>query len=237
MRTERKVLLDSGIQSITDGEIVVKHLITGQTTKFENATLISFSNNEVVIEIPYHSPFNYKPKDGEIIYVEGMQINCLMRFKEFSDCSTRLIDHSYLSPLGGLVQSSSFTSHWGIHPDRIIIRHAHNDEIRKFHDAEKAAGVYWDVISKSYKQIFTINMLKPGMVVEHANGNIRLVIQSEKALFLMASGTWLSLQNYREDLTHSDRNYTINKVYKIAEPGSLDALKRMNNLKLIWSRD
>lgn len=234
MKTERKVLLDSGIQSITDGEIIVKHLITGQTTKFENATLISFSNKEVVIEIPYRSPFNYEPKDGEIVYVEGMAINCLLRFKAFSDSNESLIDYAYLLP-SGLVRSSSRPS-WTIDPMHITIRHAHNDEIREFHDAEQAAGIYWDVHNKAYKKIFTKAMLKPGMVVEYADGRIRLVTQSEKTLFFMASDTWLSLNNYREDLTNSDNNCTINKVYKILEPGSLISLKRSDKLELIWSR-
>ena len=235
MKTERRVLLDSGIQSITDGEIVVKHLYNGQITKFENATLVSFSNREVVIEIPYRSPFNYEPREGEIIYVEGLCINYLMRFKSFADSNTKLIDYAYLTSTG-LMRSPSM-SPWSIRPDGITIRHAHNDEIRRFHEAEQAAGIYWDVDSKSYKRIFTKDMLKPGMIIEYANGNIRLVTQSEKELFLMAGGTWLSLKNYREDLTHLDSEYTINKIYKITEPGSLDLLKRSNNLQLIWSRD
>lgn len=235
MRAERKVLLDSGIQSITNGEIIVKHLITGQTTKFENATLVSFSNKKVVIEIPYRSPFNYEPEEGEIIYVEGMGINCLIRFRSFSDSNTKLRDYAYLLH-GCLVRCMSKPSDWSIDPSFITIRRATNIEIIQFHAAEQAAGVYWDVHNKSYKKIFTKAMLKPGMVVEYADGRIRLVTQSEKTLFFMASDTWLSLNNYREDLTNSDNNCTINKVYKILEPGSLISLKCAGKLELIWSR-
>lgn len=234
MRTERKVLLDSGIQSITDGEIVVKNLFTGQITKFENATLISFSNKEVAIEIPYRSPFNYEPRDGEIIHVKGMSIDCLVRFKAFSDSNDRLIDHAYLNSVGLIISSSTFL--WGINPARITIRHAHNDEIRKFHAAEQAAGVYWDVNTKSYKQIFTKAMLKPGMVVEYANGNIRLVTQSKEKLFLISSVGFLSLDDFTNSLIHSNNDLTITKVYKILEPGALDSLKSTGKLELIWSR-
>lgn len=236
MKTERKVLLDSGIQSITNGEIIVKHLITGQTTKFENATLVSFSNKEVVIEIPYRSPFNYEPEEGEIIYVEGMGINCLMRFRSFSDSNTKLRDYAYLLH-GCLVRYMSRPFDWNIDPSFITIRRATNIEIRQFHAAEQAAGVYWDVNNKSYKQIFTKDMLKPGMVVEYADGNFRLVTQSKKELFLIATMGCLTLDRYSNTLTHPQSNLTINKVYKILEPGPLNSLKSQGKLGLIWSRN
>lgn len=236
MKTERKVLLDSGIQSITDGEIVVKHLITGQTTKFKNATLVSFSNKEVVIEIPYRSPFNYEPEEGEIIYVEGMGINCLIRFRSFSDSNTKLRDYAYLL-CGCLVQCMSKPSVWNIDPSFITIRRATNIEIIQFHAAEQAAGVYWDVNNKSYKKIFTKDMLKPGMVVEYANGKFRLVTQSENKLFLITNDVYLPLDGYSNTLTHSVSAFTINKVYRIIAPEALDFLKSTGKLELIWSRN
>lgn len=235
MKTERKVLLDSGIQSITNGEIIVKHLITGQTTKFENATLISFSNKEVVIEIPYRSPFNYEPEEGEIIYVEGLKIDCLMRFRSFSYSNTKLSDYAYLNR-GCIVRCMSEPFDWNVDPSLITIRRATNIEIMQFYAAEQAAGVYWDVNDKSYKKIFTKDMLKPGMVVEYADGSFRLVTQSKKELFLITNMGYLTLDRYSNTLRHSQSNLTINKVYKILEPGPLNSLKSQGKLELIWSR-
>lgn len=57
--------------------------------------------------------------------------------------------------------------------------------------------------------------LKPGMVVEYANGVRRLVIEFNDELVLLGNNNWGDLKGYSEDLECPvNEDFTIDKVYK-----------------------
>lgn len=67
--------------------------------------------------------------------------------------------------------------------------------------------------------------LKPGMVVEYANGGRRLVIEFNDELFLLSNNSWADLMHYNSDLECSyNKDFTINKVYN---PGYMQGLNSM----------
>lgn len=88
----------------------------------------------------------------------------------------------------------------------------------------------------------TLKDLKPGMVVEYANGERRLVMPcsliSDK-VYLMGYDAFNSLIEYNNDLTISATNtLNINKVYSIEEkyfPFD-DIIRKPDRLNLIWER-
>lgn len=86
------------------------------------------------------------------------------------------------------------------------------------------------------KENFTKFDLKSGMIVEYADGNRRLVLESNGKIFL--TGICIGfLDGYSIDLIHSVySDLTINKVFEIKHIDTLDAIFNNNNLTLIWKR-
>lgn len=77
--------------------------------------------------------------------------------------------------------------------------------------------------------------LKPGMVVEYANGDRRLVIEFNNELVLLSNCSWGNLKDYSEDLKSSGENFNIDKIYKPQFMTGLDSmLKGVYNC--IWER-
>lgn len=77
--------------------------------------------------------------------------------------------------------------------------------------------------------------LKPGMVVEYANGVRRLVIEFNDELYLLGNSNWGNLKDYSEYLERPDENFSINKIYKPQFMTGLDSmLKGIYNC--IWER-
>lgn len=77
--------------------------------------------------------------------------------------------------------------------------------------------------------------LKPGMVIEYANGDRRLVVTINNELYLISSHMFIAVKSFSDDLkcdTNPDRN--IVKVYQPKEASSLNSLLNCNNC--IWVR-
>lgn len=77
--------------------------------------------------------------------------------------------------------------------------------------------------------------LKPGMVVEYANGNKRLVVVINDELYLIGRHMFAIVESFNEDLTcDSDPKINIVKVYQPKEAASLNSLLDCENC--IWER-
>ena len=96
---------------------------------------------------------------------------------------------------------------------------------------------------KNNYEVITINELiqmkktdlKPGMVVEYANGEKRLVVTINSELYLISIATFVNVKAFNEDMTCSGNScINIVKVYLPEEAASLNALLQCNNC--IWER-
>ena len=77
--------------------------------------------------------------------------------------------------------------------------------------------------------------LKPGMVVEYASGEKRLVVTINNELYLISRSTFMNVKSFNEDLTYNnDSKINIVKVYQPKEAASLSTLLQCNNC--IWVR-
>lgn len=77
--------------------------------------------------------------------------------------------------------------------------------------------------------------LKPGMVVEYANSEKRLVVTINAELYLISRASFADVKSFNEDLTcNSDPKINIVKVYQPREAASLSTLLQCNNC--IWVR-
>lgn len=57
--------------------------------------------------------------------------------------------------------------------------------------------------------------LKPGMVIEYANGERRLVVEFRDKLVLLGDDSWCDLASHNSDLEcFNTKDYTINKIYQ-----------------------
>lgn len=81
------------------------------------------------------------------------------------------------------------------------------------------------------KTVFTKENLKSGMVVEYANGERRLVVDD----VLLANNAWVSLGDFKNDLTSSIGDLTINAVYKKRNAPLASVLS--NPGELLWKRE
>jgi hypothetical protein len=76
--------------------------------------------------------------------------------------------------------------------------------------------------------------LKPGMVVQYANGKKRLVTVINGELFLMGENMFSELHMFNDDLTNRGSSLNIVKVFQPREARSLTALLQCDNC--IWER-
>jgi hypothetical protein len=77
--------------------------------------------------------------------------------------------------------------------------------------------------------------LKPGMVIEYANCEKRLVVTINAELYLISRASFAVIKSFNEDLTcNSDPKMNIVKVYQPKEAASLSTLLQCNNC--IWER-
>lgn len=77
--------------------------------------------------------------------------------------------------------------------------------------------------------------LKPGMVVEYASGEKRLVVTINNELCLISRASFADVKSFNDDLTcTSDPNINIVKIYLPREAASLSALFECKNC--IWER-
>lgn len=77
--------------------------------------------------------------------------------------------------------------------------------------------------------------LKPGMVIEYANGDKRLVVVINDELYLIGRHMFATVESFNEDLT-CDNNPKINiiKVHQPKEAASFNSLLDCDNC--IWER-
>lgn len=77
--------------------------------------------------------------------------------------------------------------------------------------------------------------LKPGMVIEYANSEKRLVVAINAELYLISRSSFMDVKSFNEDLTYSnDLDINIVKVYQPREAASLSSLLDCKNC--IWER-
>lgn len=77
--------------------------------------------------------------------------------------------------------------------------------------------------------------LKPGMVIEYANKEKRLVVTINAELFLISRASFAEVRSFNEDLTYDgDPKLNIVKVYQPKEAASLSTLLQCDNC--IWAR-
>ena len=77
--------------------------------------------------------------------------------------------------------------------------------------------------------------LKPGMIVEYASGEKRLVVIINNELYLIGRASFADLKSFNDDLTCSNApDINIVKIYLPKEASSLNALFRCDNC--IWER-
>lgn len=76
--------------------------------------------------------------------------------------------------------------------------------------------------------------LKPGMVVQYADGKKRLVTAVNDELFLMGENMFAELDKFNEDLINEIHHLNIVKVFQPKEAASLNTLLQCDNC--IWER-
>ena len=77
--------------------------------------------------------------------------------------------------------------------------------------------------------------LKPGMVIEYANSEKRLVVTINAELYLISRASFANIKSFNEDLTYDcDPKLNIVKVYQPKEAASLSTLLQCDNC--IWVR-
>ena len=77
--------------------------------------------------------------------------------------------------------------------------------------------------------------LRPGMVVEYASGEKRLVVTINAELYLISRASFADVKSFNEDLTcNSNPDITIVKIYQPREAASLSTLFECKNC--IWER-
>ena len=77
--------------------------------------------------------------------------------------------------------------------------------------------------------------LKPGMIVEYASGEKRLVVTINNELYLISRASFADVKSFNDDLTYSnDLDINIVKVYQPREAASLSSLLDCKNC--IWVR-
>ena len=77
--------------------------------------------------------------------------------------------------------------------------------------------------------------LKPGMVVEYASGEKRLVVTINNALYLISRASFADVESFNDDLTCSNNpDINIVKIYLPREAASLSTLFECKNC--IWER-
>ena len=96
---------------------------------------------------------------------------------------------------------------------------------------------------KNNYEVVTINELiqmkksdlKPGMVVEYASGEKRLVVTINNELYLISRASFADVESFNEDMTCSNNpDINIVKIYLPREAASLSALFECKNC--IWER-
>ena len=75
-------------------------------------------------------------------------------------------------------------------------------------------------------------------VVEYANGDIGVVLDSQEGLLIVEKNTWVDVGCFNDDLTNAAESHlTIARIYEIPCMCSFDELFDPENLECIWTRE
>lgn len=100
----------------------------------------------------------------------------------------------------------------------------------KYHEKNNCKVVVFNELIQMKK-----SDLKPGMVIEYANCEKRLVVTINAELYLISRASFMNIKSYNEDLIcNSDPKLNIVKVYQPKEAASLSTLLQCDNC--IWAR-
>lgn len=88
------------------------------------------------------------------------------------------------------------------------------------------------------KEQFTVNDIKPGMVVEYRNKKRALVVDcGYNVIALMGFNIYNYLDSYMDNLEAEYAKYSIDKVYKITPyVHTFEEILKSSHLQLIWER-
>lgn len=110
-------------------------------------------------------------------------------------------------------------------------------------DIEEFLKIAAQLINKEYtqkKNTFTIDDIKPGMVVELRNGSREIVLSTENnTIFTSRENDYSSglIETYHENLTHVDNKvYDIVKVYSIKSFCTILNVFNKEYLSIIWEK-
>lgn len=88
---------------------------------------------------------------------------------------------------------------------------------------------------------FTLNDLKPGMLIKYRKGDIRLVLSNINNTLFFADDLFASdkIENiYNSDLTHKkNKNFDVVAVYMFVEFDAISSLLKLKNVTCLWQRE
>lgn len=102
---------------------------------------------------------------------------------------------------------------------------------------ETSKGINKQSSEKSTSNVFTKDMLVPGLHVVETGSNHRYLIMNNNFMigFPVASH-WTSLEQHSDSLKHTNESYTINKVYESKTDSGLLWNNSDEYLTIIWER-
>lgn len=88
---------------------------------------------------------------------------------------------------------------------------------------------------------FTLNDLKPGMLIKYRKGDIRLVLSNINNTLFFADDIFASdkIENiYNLDLTHKkNKSFDVVAIYTFVEFDSINSLLKLKNVTCLWQRE
>jgi len=153
---------NASLVSVINGSVVIKSNNNVKHT-FTNASVISVNNGTIIIES------EWKPKEGELIKMEGSGTNCYAIFKTIKDYI--LCDYGYKSFTKNQIISSIIG--WNLHG--VTISPATLEEQKEFDDFCKSQDIIWNKETLQWEKYkwepadgemyFTINVTYSGIYI------------------------------------------------------------------------
>lgn len=139
MRTQ-KTLTNAALKTVNNGHIEI--CCNHKTLSFNNASLISVNGGTIIIET------EWEPTEGELIKIEGGNINAYVIFKKREkNC---LWEYGYIT-FDGVFKCNTSTVPWCIN-SKVVITPASEEESKRFHEYWKQRGQVWNPITLSWEK-------------------------------------------------------------------------------------
>lgn len=122
---------NASLVSVINGSIVVKDS-TGREHTYINASVVSVNNGTIIIES------EWKPKEGELIKMEGNGTNCYAIFKNIED--SFLHDYGYRF----FRENQLICNPYGWNARNVTISPVTPEEQKEFDDFCKSQGTIWN---------------------------------------------------------------------------------------------